>query len=177
MMEITMKFLLPLILVFSINVQAQNGRLIPNPIRNIPRWVRSEFAAQQFNQRYEITYQLYPSSLKGDFNGDGKTDVAILVSEKATGKLGIAIIHGKQAQAFKNRIVILGAGKPLGTAGDDFKWMSLWSILKDKKLLSQNERLHLPQLHGSAIRAQKRDDGPGLIFWGGNKYEWAQLGQ
>ncbi len=170
-----MKLLISLLLVLTLNVQAQNGRLIPNPIRKIPRWVRSEFSAQQYDQRYEITYQLYPPYLRADFNGDGKSDVAIPVAEKSSGKLGIAIIHGKEAQAFKNRIVILGAGKGLGAAGDDFKWLSLWSVLKNKSLLSVEERARVSSLHEPAIRAQKREGGAGLIFWDGKKYEWSSL--
>jgi hypothetical protein len=172
-----MKFLLVLILVCSISVAAQNGHLIPNPIKGIPQWVRNEFSAQQFSQHYDITYQMYPQYLRGDFNGDGKTDVAIPISEKTNGKLGIAIIHGKQAQAFKHRIVILGAGKPIGAAGDDFKWMSLWNLLKDKKLLPQNERSHLPALQGAMIRILNKDGEAGVIYWGGNKYDWANLGE
>ena len=172
-----MKSLLFLVAFISITTYAQKGRLIPNPVRNIPRWVRNEFSVQQLDRQYEITYQLYPPFLKGDFNGDGKSDIAVLIAEKSSGKLGIALVHGKQAQAFKHRITILGAGKQLGTVGDDFKWMNLWSTLSGKKSLAENDQRLFPALHGTGIRLQQRDDGAGLIYWDGKKYEWRRLGK
>jgi FG-GAP repeat len=57
-----------------------------------------------------------PSYLEGDFNGDGKTDVAVSNKERASGKLGIVIVHGATG-----KVPILGAG--IGNGGDDFEWM------------------------------------------------------
>ena len=172
-----MKTLCSLIFFISVNMYAQGGHLIPNPIKNIPKWVRTEFSSQGLDLQYEITYQLYPPYLKGDSDGDRKKDAAILVQEKSSGKFGIALFHGKEVQAFKNHVIILGAGKSFGTAGDDLKWMSVWSIFKQgKSSEGTNESSH-PPLQGTAIKIQKRGDGNGLIYWNGIKYEWYRFKQ
>jgi hypothetical protein len=41
-------------------------------------------------------------------------DVAVLVKERSTGKLGIAIVHGTTG-----KVTILGAGIGIGNGGDD----------------------------------------------------------
>lgn len=45
-------------------------------------------------KKYDLSFRIKPSYLKGDFNGDGKMDTAVLVKEHSTGKIGIAIVHG-----------------------------------------------------------------------------------
>jgi hypothetical protein len=57
-----------------------------------------------------------PSYLEGDFNGDGKMDPAVLVKERSTEKLGIAIVHGTT-----KKVTILGAGIGIGGGGDGFE--------------------------------------------------------
>jgi hypothetical protein len=59
-----------------------------------------------------------PFYLRGDFDGDGKIDLAVLVDQRSTGKSGIAIIHG-----VRSKVTILGAGVGIGSGGDDFEWM------------------------------------------------------
>ena len=54
--------------------------------------------------------------MEGDLNGDGEVDVAVLVKERETGKIGIAIVHGPS-----RRVTILGAGVGIGNGGDDFE--------------------------------------------------------
>ena len=51
-----------------------------------------------------------PSYLEGDFNGDGNTDVAVSIKERASGKLGIAIVRGATG-----KVPILGAALALVT--------------------------------------------------------------
>ena len=75
----------------------------------------SAWAMKVFNEklstRYELVRKPEPSFYVGDFNGDGRSDVALLIEEKATIKIGIAIIEGKE-----KKIKIVGAGNSLGMA-------------------------------------------------------------
>ena len=64
-----------------------------------------------------------PFYLRGDFKGDGKIDLAVLVKQRSSGKLGIAIIHGGMS-----KVAILGAGLVIGNGDDDFKWKDYWQV-------------------------------------------------
>jgi predicted lipoprotein with Yx(FWY)xxD motif len=83
---------------------------------DIPEVVRKALAKGSLAKEYEVLFQLKPFYPPGDFNGDGKTDIAVLVKQCSTGKLGIAIIHGET-----DKVAILGAGTAIGNGGDDFE--------------------------------------------------------
>ena len=86
-----------------------------------PAWAM-KVLSERLSTRYELVQKLEPSFYVGDFNGDGKSDVALLIKEKTTAKVGIAIIDGGES-----KIKIVGAGKSFGNGGDDFSWMDAWS--------------------------------------------------
>jgi hypothetical protein len=121
-----------------------------------PAWSVKVFN-EKLSTRYELVQKLEPFFYVGDFNGDGKPDVALLIKEKATAKLGIAIIEGG-----KRQIKIVGAGKPFGNGGDDFTWMDVWSIRHSGKL----DRLYVA----------KSEAAGAVIYWDGSKYKWQQEG-
>ena len=54
----------------------------------------------------ELNDRINPFFLRGDFNGDGKMDYAVLVSQRATGKQGIAICLAGQPSP-----IVIGAGR------------------------------------------------------------------
>ena len=87
-----------------------------------PAWAM-KVLSERLSTRYELVQKLEPSFYVGDFNGDGKSDVALLIKEETTAKVGIAIIDGGES-----KIKIVGAGKSLGNGGDDFSWMDAWSV-------------------------------------------------
>src|SRR2546423_8220237 len=74
-------------------------------------------------KQYALVAHLNPFYLHGDFNGDGRTDVAVLVKNKESGKIGVAILHSGARSA-----IILGAGRDFGNGGDDFRWMDEWPL-------------------------------------------------
>jgi len=61
-------------------------------VRDIPEVVKRAIANGSLAREYELSSRVNPSYLRGDLNGDGKTDIAVLVKQRSTGKLGIAII-------------------------------------------------------------------------------------
>jgi hypothetical protein len=109
-----------------------------------------------------------PFYLRGDLNGDSKTDVAVLVKQRSTGKLGIAIIHSAT-----DKVIILGAGNSIGNGGDDFEWMDSWEIYSKSRPSSQTS---LPRLHGDALLVGKSEAASALIYWNGKRYVWLQQG-
>ncbi len=151
----------------------QQGKLIENPLGRIPRWVRDAFFSEHLDNRYTIIYQLYPTFLKGDFNGDGRRDIAIQVKENRSGKMGIAVFHAKRPQALAVHVVILGAGTQLAGAGDDFKWVNVWRIGSPPGAPTASGRNGL--VHQAALRLEKRNGMKGVIYWTGKRYEWVRV--
>jgi hypothetical protein len=165
---------LTLLLLGALSASAQEGRLIPNPIRNIPAWVRSDFAAKNMDEHYTITYAMFPYTLRGDFNGDERRDVVIQIVEKRSGKAGIAIFHARRPQAIYTNVTILGAGKPLGSAGDDFKWANTWNMVPLKKLPSSGIK-GVADAQGDLLVLERRGSTKGAVYFDGKRYSWQRL--
>ena len=121
-----------------------------------PAWAM-KVLSEGLNTRYELVQKLEPSFYVGDFNGDGKSDVALLIKEKTTAKVGIAIIDGDES-----KIEIVGAGRSFGNGGDDFSWMDAWSLRHSGKV----DRLYVA----------KSEAASAVIYWDGSKYKWQQEG-
>jgi hypothetical protein len=112
-----------------------------------------------------------PSYLEGDFNGDGKMDVAVLVKARSTGKLGIAIVHGTT-----KKVTILGAGIGIGNGGDDFEWMDSWQVYSKTRAAHASGETSVPHLRSDALLVEKSEAASALIHWNGKRYVWSQQG-
>ena len=172
-----MKAILLLILFSAVTIHAQQTRLIPNPIRKIPKWVRTEFVSRHLDDNYAILYKLFPAYLRSDFNGDGRRDVAVQVQDIRSGKIGIAIFHGKYPQAAFVHVDILGAGNRLGSAGDDFKWIDIWRLHSRTAVYSELKETPPKNSGGEAFDLQKRGGKSGYIYWDGKQYRWGEWKQ
>jgi hypothetical protein len=126
------------------------------------------FPRRKLDGQSDFAFALNPFYLRGDFNGDGKPDVAILVKNKTSGKLGIAICHNG-----KNEIFLIGAGTPIGNAGDDFSWMDALPVYPR----SCAEKGRAANGFGEAVQVEKSESGGRLICWDGKKYIWQQHGE
>jgi hypothetical protein len=135
---------------------------------DIPESVKRAIANRSFAKNYDVSFHLSPFYLRGNFDADGKTDVAVLVKQRSTGKLGIAIVHG-----VTNKVIILGAGTGIGNGGDDFEWMDSWEIYPKDRVASGST---VPKLHGDALLVSKSEAASGLIYWNGQRYVWLQQG-
>jgi hypothetical protein len=130
--------------------------------------VRRAIASESLAKDYDVSFQVKPFYLPGDFNGDGKADIAVLVKQRSTGKLGIAIINGAT-----NKLTVLGAGTAIGNGGDDFEWMDSWEIYPKDRVTSGRS---VPKLHGNALLVSKSEAASALIYWNGRRYVWFQQG-
>jgi hypothetical protein len=135
----------------------------PNKIRET---AEKAIVAGPLAKDYDLSFQLKPSYLRGDFNRDGKVDVAVLVKQRSTGKLGIAIIDGGTSQ-----VTILGGGKIIGSGGDDFGWMDSWQVYSKMR-----EDETPPRFRGDALLVGKSEAASALIYWNGKRYVWSQQG-
>ncbi len=131
---------------------------------NLPRWALEVLGAQ-FQAQYQWYDRVNPFFQRGDFDGDGQSDIAILVRHKATGKVGIAFVH-RATRA----VHVVGAGTPLGNGGDDFTWLGVWHV-EDAGALKE-----VPGFRGEVLYVEKPESAGGLIYWDGARYQWVQRG-
>jgi hypothetical protein len=138
------------------------------PLGDIPESVKRAIANGAFAKNYDVSFHMNPFYLRGDFSGDRKTDVAVLVKQRSTGKLGIAIIND-----VTDNVTVLGAGTAIGNGGDNFDWMDSWEIYSKDRVASKTS---VPKLHGNALLVSKSEAASALIYWNGKRYVWLQQG-
>lgn len=138
---------------------------------DIPQPVQTAITNGSMGKKYEVSFHLSPFYLRGDFDGDHTIDIAVLVKQRSTGKLGIAIIHG-----LANKVTILGAGTAIGNGDDDFEWMDNWQIYTKDAGAKGAGAQSLPHLRGDALLVSKSEAASALIYWNGKRYVWLQRG-
>ncbi len=139
---------------------------------SLPQELRNYLGAEPAHQPYSLMAWLNPYYLRADFNGDGSSDIAVLVQEKATDKKGIFIIHGDTHHHF-----VLGAGTAIGNGGDDFSWMDAWYVHPRGSVgQTADEDAAPPALKWDALMVIKIESASGVIYWTGTGYAWRQQG-
>jgi hypothetical protein len=140
-------------------------------IRDVPDAVKKALTNGSAGKDYDLSFRIDPSYLEGDFNGDGKMDVAVLVKERSTGKFGIAIVDSTTG-----KVTILGAGIGIGNGGDDFEWMDSWQVYSKTPDAHAAGEASVPRLRGDALLVEKSEAASALIYWNGKRYLWSQQG-
>jgi len=125
----------------------------------LPAWAEHRLSQKDVTSKFELTHQLSPTFLLGDFNRDGQQDVAVLARHKVTRKLGILVLHNGE-----QKIHPLGCGTAIGNGGDDFDWMDFWRLGKSRATKAD------------ALYVGREGSASGLIYWNGVKYVWEQIG-
>jgi len=133
---------------------------------NLPEWAYATLRDDgSFQERYQLFLKFNPSFQSGLFSGDSLPDVAILITERRSGRRGIAILHSGD-----HSIHIIGAGTEFGNGGDDFAWLGQWSV-EDASVLDE------PSIRGrQALYIGKGDSAGGMVWWNGKQYVWTQWG-
>jgi hypothetical protein len=151
------------------------------PNWNIPREVSRRFQKEGFLSHYEVSTLLNPFYLRGDFDGDGVPDYAVLVINRATKIMGIAVIRGHA-----RTVEILGAGgislkmaatedgSP-PTAIDSFEWMDSWHVGRKQPLKFTGLDTPVTPMTGEGIVVEKAEASSALIYRDGKQYRWLQL--
>lgn len=140
-------------------------------LSSLPPEVRDAFEKSPHAKRYQLSAHINPFYLHGDFDGDGRSDTALLIKERSSGKNGIAIYHGKS-----NRFSIVGAGQDWGNGSDDFPGMDAWHVFYRGPVGIGADGKVLPKLRGDALMVIKTESGSALIYWNGKRYAWYQQG-
>jgi len=140
-------------------------------LHDVPETVKRAIANGSLAKDYDVSFHVNPFYLHGDFNGDGKIDISVLVKQRSTGKLGIAVIHGAT-----DKVTILGAGVGIGNGGDDFEWMDSGQIYPNDRVTRGAGQTTIPRLHGEALLVGNSEAASALIYWNGKHYVWLQQG-
>ena len=139
--------------------------------QNLPSWAAPVVAETRFASTYALSARMNPYFLQGDFNGDGRLDLAVLIEHKKTAQHGIAVLHAGTPTA-----IVLGAGREIGNGGADFSWLDAWSLYERKAISPSARGKNSPALRGDALLVQKLESASGLLYWDGTAYRWHQQG-
>jgi hypothetical protein len=136
----------------------------------LPEAVASRIAS--LGNKYEISDRINPYYLRGDFDGDGRVDYAVLVTERGTGKRGIVVLLSSQP---KPRV--LGAGTPVqyGSAKWDDLNFDSWRVYGKGKV-DAGTGFEAPPGKVELILVQKRESASGFFRWSGTQFTWVQQG-
>ena len=149
-----------LIILLSFNLISQVKQSDFALLESTPGWVILQIEKPEFKKGYQVSYRLNPFYIRGDFNGDGKQDIAVLITNRRNGKTGIAIFHNGDTSNY-----IIGAGKKYDKYSDNYNWIDVWSIGEND---NSANGLRKPEL----IEVRKSESGGGIIRWNGRKYIW-----
>jgi hypothetical protein len=126
---------------------------------NLPPWAHARVAREGHTRTLAPALHLNPFYQSGDFDGDGRLDVAVMVARRGTGEVGVLMVHGGAAPT-----VLIGAGTPMGNGGTDFRWMTNWTVQPATESGTS----------GVALELIKLESGRGVISWDGRAYQWRQ---
>lgn len=143
--------------------QGQAGFIAWIRYANIPFWVRKEFFNQGLNKRYSFLFRdIRPLYLRGDFNGDRKPDIAVMLKDKTPKNNAfsvMAIFHGGT-----KKVIVIDDLNKLGA--DD-----IWEVVSR----AENQYVRIPSsAKGECISMAKAMSASRLIYWDGNQYQSAQ---
>jgi hypothetical protein len=138
---------------------------------NIPDWIKENFNNSNFVDDYYYYFERNPVYIRGDFDGDTQPDIAIMVANKHTKKIGIIVFHYGDSKSY-----ILGAGKEIGDGGDDFGWLTNWSVQRNILISQGATEDKPPQTKGEVIFVEKVESASAILYFDGVSYNWYQQG-
>ena len=154
---------------FPFLLSSQSNMENSNLLNGLPAWAAEIIKSDKISHAYRVSDFLNPFYLEDDFDGDKQTDIAVLITEKQTGKKGILVMHARTKEYF-----VLGAGQKSGAGQDDFSWMNLWKVFRETKVepvAPDDKRVYLVS---PAIWVDKTGTPGAVIYWTGKMYRWYQ---
>ncbi|MCL4744473.1 MAG: hypothetical protein KJZ83_03560 [Burkholderiaceae bacterium] len=152
--------------LFGCNAAAQ----VPSPEDQLPNWALKKWLAVAKIEGLRISTRVDPFARRGDFDGDGRSDVALLVARRSTGKEGIAILLRRDGPP-----IVVGAGKPFGNGGDDFSWLDFWRV-GDRDALRRGGYAPSVRLKADGLVVAKESSASALVYLHRGRPIWQQQG-
>lgn len=150
------------IVLYILFLCAIQGQQPPVDLDNVPTPILG--CLQPEANRLEISRRMNPFYLRGDFNGDGKSDYVVLVQDRKSGKQGVAFCFA----GIKRKTYIVGAGNAIALEGgvrrDDLSAFDLWGVAEAWSKNPKRDALYLA----------KAESGSGILIWNGTRMVWRQ---
>lgn len=160
-----------LVVIFSVGLAVAKPRT-PEPKcerLDLPQFVQA--ALKRFPDLV-VSCRLNPPLIKGDFDGDGRPDSAVLVTQQSSGKRGFLI-------AFANgRTVLAGAGKHVKYGAASYPDLNFdqWELHPKNEPAESAEDQKPLKLHADALLVSYHESASGLFYWDGRGVRWFQQG-
>ena len=128
-----------------------------------PAWCGREFKRHGLHSRLELHDTITPAFQRGDFDGDGRIDCALLVRDKKSKEPGVVMVHRNGGKPH-----VLGAGRDFGNGGPSWHWMDAWSLM-------DGERVPDRKAEGrDVLYLAKYQSASAWVYWDGAAYVWLQ---
>ncbi len=134
-----------------------------------PYWAEKAWTEAEKRGSLQISRRLNPFVWRGDFNGDGRADIAVLVVDPRSHKEGIAFLFQR------GRTVVVGAGNEFGNGGDNFSWIDVWHV-EDKGTSHGKYTGKSVTLRVDGLMVAKESSASALIYFHNGKLIWQQYG-
>lgn len=147
---------------------------------SFPDEVRERLDHVKFFDYYQLSDKINPFYLRGDLDGDGKPDYAILVVAKNTnGRFVVICRTGSkdiEIMTDRDKSTVFDPMRPVSSKAN-FNWMDAWQIAQRQDLEKNglNEETP-PPMKGEGILAEKTESASVIIYWTGKTYHWYQVG-
>jgi len=119
-----------------------------------------------------VSCRLDPFVLKGDFDGNGRLDYAVLVTQQHSGDRGVLIVFAG------SRKLVIGAGRPVEYGAAPFADLGFrqWQLYPKSRPVESAPDQPILKLRGDALLVGDPDGASGLFYWNGKKIRWYQQG-
>ena len=139
------------------------------PQVRLPSWAEQMWLTLSHSSNLQLSTRLNPRMWGGDFNGDGRADLALLVRHAESKKEGIAfLLQGRMP-------LVVGAGTDFGNGGDDFSWMDLCYV-EARGTKHGNYKGQSVSLQSDGLVVAKESSASALIYLRKGKLQWCQYG-
>jgi len=132
---------------------------------SLPEWFSQ---TNRIVDPYEISCRLNPFYHRVDFDGDGRQDLAVLITNLKNKKSGIAVVLRASGV-----LMILGAGIPFDEDDDNFSWLDVWRVESSPVHLNAWKE-SVPDFRGEVLYLEKSESASGWAGLIDNRFVWYQ---